>query len=462
MNQRNYQFRLKEASATGATSIRLLFYHQGQRWLYGTGCQIIPSLWNPDSQEPTKSRKLISEYSKSIPQLDTQLKNIRARLKKIVTLSDEWFGLADMSMTTPKKKDWKEYLDSKIKTARPEQKKEKRKDFKLSEIFTDFIFRAGRGKILTDSGSRYNYSTVKAYMTTKEALDKFQDHSSRQLMIEDVSREMIEDWLQYLYSERNVKPAYAGRCIQHLKRVVREFLSGIQDQNYKLIKKDEEPLIKDIEVRRILSSLDKIKKPKSQSTHVALTRTEVRVLFELDDMPAHLSKARDIFLCGCYTALRHSDYSRIRPHHIKGEYIEMINQKTKYKVKIPIRPELRTILERHDYSIPELSPQKLNKYIKEVCQLAGIDGMVQVNETSKGQTVIKSKPKYELMTTHTARRTGATNMYLAGIPAYDIMKLTAHKKLDSFQKYILIDQLDSIKRIEQSDFFKGAGHLKIA
>jgi len=107
-----------------------------------------------------------------------------------------------------------------------------------------------------------------------------------------------------------------------------------------------------------------------------------------------------------------------------------------------------------------LSEQKLNSYIKEVCKLAGFNRLERINRTSKGETVTVSRPRYSLITTHSARRSAATNMYLAGINVYDIMKITGHKKLESFQRYIKIDQEDSLKRMERSSFFHGSGHLK--
>jgi len=169
----------------------------------------------------------------------------------------------------------------------------------------------------------------------------------------------------------------------------------------------------------------------------------LKKLYDLDlsDNKPH-EIVRDVFLAGCYTAQRYSDYSRISMSNIKEirgrKVIEIIQKKTGRKCYIPIRPELDAILKRYNYTLPKTFEQKVNEGIKKIADKAKITELIQT-ETNKGGMIVKNSiPKCELIKTHTARRTGCTLMYLAGIPAIDIMKISGHQTEKEFLKYIRV------------------------
>lgn len=142
-----------------------------------------------------------------------------------------------------------------------------------------------------------------------------------------------------------------------------------------------------------------------------------------------LEITRDIFLIGCYTAQRFSDYSRIKSEQVRTltnghKVIDIIQQKTGEKVTAPVHWKLEIILEKYNWTTPHILEQKLNERIKDVGKKAKINQPVNIEQIKGGSKTIKSIPKHYLIKTHTARRTGATNMYLAGIPILDIMKIT--------------------------------------
>jgi integrase len=155
--------------------------------------------------------------------------------------------------------------------------------------------------------------------------------------------------------------------------------------------------------------------------------------------------------------LRFSDYSRIKKEHIQEnngrKYIDMITKKTGERVIIPIRWELDEILKKYKYDIPKTYEQKVNKYIKEIGEIAEINDNIELESTKGGLKVNQVIPKYKLIKTHTARRSGATNMYLAGIPTIDIMKITGHKKESSFLRYICIDKEQTATNLANHKYF---------
>ena len=113
------------------------------------------------------------------------------------------------------------------------------------------------------------------------------------------------------------------------------------------------------------------------------------------------------------------------------------------------------ILEKYNFQLPHLEDQVINRYIKEIAEHAGLTELVEIKETKGGTPKMVKYPKYELIHTHTARRTGATLMYLSGMDIYDIMKITGHSSPAMLKKYIKADQLEVVDKImNKYDYFK--------
>ncbi len=104
--------------------------------------------------------------------------------------------------------------------------------------------------------------------------------------------------------------------------------------------------------------------------------------------------------------------------------------------------------------MPEpISDQKMNVYLKELGKLAGLDEVVQTSITKGGKNILKSSPKYQEITTHTARRSFATNAYLAGLDSVTIMKITGHKTETSFMKYIKVTAEENALKLLNHPYF---------
>jgi integrase len=106
--------------------------------------------------------------------------------------------------------------------------------------------------------------------------------------------------------------------------------------------------------------------------------------------------------------------------------------------------ELQTVLNKYPDQLPKIpTDQHFNREIKKVCKLARIDEPIMAEVKTNGMTVIKQVPKYELVTSHTARRSFATNLYRRGIPSTQLMLLTGHKSEDAFLRYIRVSKIDN-------------------
>lgn len=198
---------------------------------------------------------------------------------------------------------------------------------------------------------------------------------------------------------------------------------------------------------------------KEKTTKFALSFDELEALAALDlSTNQRLERIRDLFLIGAYSGLRFSDFSRLRPEHIttvEGErMIAIATQKTGEQVFIPLFPVLETLLKKYEFTVPTISGQKMNDYLKELGKVAGMDEKMLVTNSAGGKRQEKEVEKWERLTTHVARRSFATNFYRAGLPAYQIMKITGHKTEQAFRQYICIDA-----KMAAMDFAKDAARI---
>lgn len=248
----------------------------------------------------------------------------------------------------------------------------------------------------------------------------------------DIDQRFYDEFCRWMDEEKNYKANMKGTQIKNLKAAMnaayREKLHNNTD--YQLFKK-----------------------PTEEVDNVYLTQKELDALYEYP-FTGYKAKARDIFLVGCYTAMRWSDYSRLEEKDITDDTIYFTHYKTGYRVSIPLHPIVKEILARYGGRVPAISSQRLNIYIKEVCRDAGITNPVTRVYMKGGKRIEEVKPKCDLVTSHTARRTAATNMYISGVPAYNIMLITGHTSEATFRKYIKFEKERNAEMMRDNPYFK--------
>lgn len=221
----------------------------------------------------------------------------------------------------------------------------------------------------------------------------------------------------------------------------------------------------DQELHNNLIALRAFSKKKIQETDKAkeiyLTKAELQALYEMP-LEGLKDKVRDVFLVGCYTCQRFSDYARLEKENFtktaKGtKVVRIVQEKTGNDVVIPIlNDNLLHIAEKYGYDIPKVNDVILNRYIKQILKelsstvpsLARKErtlltmkerekekqGLVSFERDNKGYVI---KPRYELVSSHTARRSGITNLYLSGnFDTYQMMSISGHRDEKTFYEYI--------------------------
>ncbi|MBN2660432.1 MAG: tyrosine-type recombinase/integrase [Tannerellaceae bacterium] len=184
------------------------------------------------------------------------------------------------------------------------------------------------------------------------------------------------------------------------------------------------------------------KKQTEESFNVYLNETELDTIYCLDlSSTPYLDRARDIFLVGCRTGCRFSDLHKVSRNNIENDMLYIEQQKTEKRVVIPLHPIVKSILEKYAGELPlMISNQKFNEYVKKVCKRAKLTNNVSKGITKGGIRKTLIKEKWQMVTSHTARRSFATNLYKDGFPAIGIMAITGHKTERAFLSYIKVNE----------------------
>lgn len=303
----------------------------------------------------------------------------------------------------------------------------------------DVLVEKQSGLRQNNRGINYSPSTLKSTKQTLDALLDFQKHMGKRITFNSVNMLFYRQFINYL-QQNDYSTNSIGKFVRELKMCLSDAESdGI---NYNPKYKDK-----------------KFRVPHFDAQSIYLTRGELKRIEEVDlsKLRPCYEEARDLFLVGVWTAQRVSDYGSISRENIISAdgrlAIALTQKKTKRKIIIPCSSELRTILEKYNYNLPHIWPQHMNRYIKTIGRMAGITQPVEVTRSTGGVLKQTSVPKYKLICTHTARRTGATLMYLDGMDIYDIMRITGHSSPQMLEKYIKASELEVAYKLSRKYSF---------
>lgn len=296
------------------------------------------------------------------------------------------------------------------------------KDNCLLSYWETFIQRAKDG-LVNHSGKPYKKGAIVSYQKSFNFFKAFEKEKRCRYTFDEIDKSFYDMFVADLRQKGKMINTI-GEHIKNLKAIMhRSFQEGMHSNlSYQSFVKTEEEV-----------------------DNVYLTETELEQLYNhrFSESNQMLDKYRDLFLVGCYTGLRWEDYKSIRKDDFtvspKGNLVLVIRAaKTGIRTVIPVYlwKHFKDILEKYDYNLPKVSEQKFNTYIKMACLSAGINTPVVMTSGKKKREAPYAK--WELVSSHTARRTACTNMFLKGIPTIAIMKISGHKKESTFMKYIKI------------------------
>lgn len=435
----NVKFKLRTAHPGKLSPVNLLVYFSKTQFKYATGLKILPEYWNTDTQRPY-DKKSAPDFFKKLPEeTKRELEAISFKLDEYQRSAKVYFEYFTFQgeQVTPEK--LKEKFNADF---RPDQPKKEPKTIKLNDYIDNFIKEIENGKRTTPAGERYKLNTIKNYKSFKTQFDLYQQTHRKKLQYKDITIDFYKNFLDF-FNKKDYHLNTIGRHIKTLKVIMRSAMDEGHHTNEEMNRKQ-------------------FKTFREQVDTVYLTQKEINDISELDlSAEPHLDRDRDIFLVGIYTAQRFSDYHRIKKENIRTlengqKVIELHQQKTREKVTLPIKPELMAILKKYNFDLPKTHEQKVNTNIKTICERAKIEEKIQTQFIQGGMKVTTTTPKHKLITTHTARRTGATLMYLAGIDTIAAMKITGHKTEKQFLEYIRVTKEENAQKLALHPYFQTA------
>lgn len=337
------------------------------------------------------------------------------------------------------------------------------KKITFSEYFKMYLDEAASGLRLTEHGVRYSKGTLSSIKQALFHYLEYENFIGKKLKFNEINLDFRDKYIAFL-NEREYAINTIGKNINWIITV----MFSAKSKGYHKSSDFEGRMFKGprVEVDTIYLTIDDLNK--------------IRAV-DLSMLPIGYTYARVLFFVGVWTAQRVSDYNnitrdciKINTREVKVEvpdpanhdrtivsvekredvFIEIEQKKTCARVIIPCSTELKTILTQYNYNLPHIAEQKINRYMKEISRMAGLTETVMISSIRGGKKCVEWIPKYKLVHTHTARRTGATLMYLHGIDVYDIMKITGHTSSVTLKKYIKANNLEvATKMKEKYDYF---------
>lgn len=295
------------------------------------------------------------------------------------------------------------------------------------DFIGDLISRSENGsRRYGKGGKRIHKNTVKTYRTTEKHLRGYEMNRKADLSFDSIDKRFYDDFVKYLGDTLCLSVNTIGKQIANLKTFMSEaFELGLHSN----------PSYRSSWFIAI----------REESTSIFLTDDEIIDLLNIDlTHNKRLELVRDLFVIGCYTGLRFSDYSNLSRDNIIGGNLVVTTYKTGKVVTIPIHPAVQAIFDKYNGVLPAgISNQKSNAYLKEIGQLLpALREKVTTTITKGAIKHTERKARWQMLSTHTARRSFATNAYKRNIPTMTIMAITGHTTEKSFGKYIKVTETE--------------------
>ena len=422
--KRNIIFTLESRKKDGVlivenVPIRMRVNFASKRIEFTTGYRIDAAKWDTDKQRVRNG---------CTNKLKQSASEINASLLGYYTEVQEIFKKFEVEEIMPTPEQIKEAFNALHKPTE-EVKPRKSTPNAFYKVFDEFVRDCGRQNDWTDS-------TYEKFAAVKNHLMNFR----AELTFDFFDEKGLNDYVTYLRDVKEMRNSTIGKQLSFLKWFLRwAFKKGLHQNN----------------------AYDSYK-PKLKSTQkkiIFLTWEELNKLreFEIPATKQALDRVRDVFLFQCFTGLRYSDVFNLRRSDIKGDHIEVTTVKTSDSLIIELNKHSKAILDKYkdvafedDKVLPVITNQKMNDYLKELAELAGIDEPVRQTYYRGNERIDEVTPKYALLGTHAGRRTFICNALALGIPPQVVMKWTGHSDYKAMKPYI--DIADDIKANAMSKF----------
>jgi len=395
-------------------------YSAEQRVVLSTGVGIPLQFWNRKTRRISKD--LPEDYG-NVQQLETGITEKLRKAEDMVTYALKQGNTCPMKFL---KENFHLHENWKL-----EQMSGSKKNLDIYSNIDDYV---------KSKQSTVKRCTINVINAMKAHLKSFEFFRKEPITFDSFDMNFYEDFVKYLTYDivqlrrkeviKGLKVNSAGKTIKHLKS-----------------------FLKDRMRKKIIPFMDlgAYKVMEEEVDAVYLTWQELSLIYHLDlSANSNLEKYRDLFVLGCLTGFRFSDYSDIKPEEVRYGMLYVNQTKTLSTVVVPLRSDAKKILiDKYKMQMPQVSNPNFNYYIKEVVRLAGIDEMIKITHKRGNKVIEEIRPKYAWIMSHTCRRSFCTNEFLDGTPTNLIMAISGHKTEKAFRRYIKADQVQKAHMIKK-------------
>ena len=422
----NLKFNLKDK--THQTLLYACCYYQKKRIKVSTGIKVYSDTWDAGMQRCIVSNQFPDRMNREARKVNKFLDSIDVEWKEYIDSNNPYTKYGYYSSPEYVKYTIGYIIGRIHKNEKEQQEKEHVTPLRFFENYIDNMTHnvdSRTGKYIgerTQVHHRTVYKRIKSFMSEKHLKDDFSIFDER-------FAKLFADWAYVSKHYRyNTIPATFSVLKVWLNAARKEKL--LDNETYKSYTS------KGTEVDNIYLTCEDIAKIYALDINALKAKGEI-------DSKSTIEITRDLFLVGCWTGLRRSDINRLDKalFDVDKGIIRVVTEKTSEIVEIPMHPMVRAMWEKYEGKFPHLADKgKVNHHLQELGRHAQINENVIIKENRGGKVSSCIYKKYQLIKFHTARRSFATNLYLAGAPTISIMKLTGHTTEMNFLKYIKISK----------------------
>lgn len=330
-----------------------------------------------------------------------------------------------------------EKLQELVESPHNKYNKEKKKSVVTKESFNSFFDHfyndCANGIRLTPKRQKLKPTALYSYINSKKMFEKFQKAKGYDIALSDFKQEHIDAFGDYMINDLEIAMNTHSKAMMEVMQVLKYAVK-----------------LKKLPASR-LSELE-FDTRREETDSIYLKESEVLELLQIKDFddPIH-EIVRDVFVIGCFTGMRFSDYTTIDAAAIQENRLSFIQQKTGGRVTLPIHPVVNTILNKYNYQLPEVPKNNaFNQILKQIgAKLPSLQVSFTRQVTYKRELQSIVKKKYEFLQTHTARRSFCSNEYLKGTDPLVIMAISGHKSHKSFMRYIKVSGDEFADKLEK-------------
>ena len=383
---------------------------------FSTGFRIDASKW--DEQKQRVKNGCTNKAMQSAAEINTVLNQYEAELHSI-------FKKFETLDTMPTKDQVKEafnrmHLSESAKeegAAQLEQEEKKAKRPRPSDVMREFISE-------NETINQWTWGTIEKFNAIE---NHFKDFNAR-LTLDEYDKAHLAKFVQFLIDKKDMRNSTVKKQLGYLKWFFRWF----QEKGY-------------CNCGDYQSFDPKLKTTPKKVIFLDEHELEQLETYEIPENKKYLERVRDVFLFCCYSSLRYSDVYNLKRSDIQNNKMLITTIKTHDDLAIELNKTTTALLKKYadcdfpdNKALPVITNQKMNDYLKELCELAGIDTPISEVFYKGGVRHEITTPKYALMSTHAGRRTFICKALSMNIPPEVVMKWTGHSDYKAMKPYIAV------------------------